>query len=735
MPERHRGLFFDTRPGASDRRGVDSTLTGGPRPLYVAEGRIGSFPGVEEKMRVGVISAVASVFVAAVLGASSAPAAYDSAELKCRSSVAKSFTKAVASGQKTISVCHKGRGSGKVGAPIDCNLLDNLNADDKGKFAKASAKLTASVQKSCIDSGIDSDVLTEYTSCPEPCATELALPNPLGTYTQLSSCLACLARDISENFGLDTQGLPAGVPLAGADQACHSAIGKGYGKLLKTILKDRTKCQNSEEKDGAEHLSETACLTSDPKGKIALLLGKAEDGIDTSCAGATLANLDSCTALSVTDLKTCLGTETDSSGDDGVQYSYVMAATICPVAITTRTVAGAPMIGPPFGATRLESGWNGIGHGQDIVHGYATSVAVTCPNSSPPCGDCTIDGIDPAGTQTTAFTRCKQDATIPCSNPFGIDGVCPGTQECSYYLGPPGPLSASNTPTCGLFRLENDITGTLDPDSGEGEQNVVLRAVIHTGIALNKPCPICVDDTTAQDGIQDGVCDGGTRDGLGCDVQGFDATFAPGEGVSLDCTPAALQNITGQGLLLDLSLASGSSSLPFALACDFPLNAFACACAVCTGDASQACNSDAECAATLTGTCTSSGGGTPRQPNACSDLTCTDVGGGVGECDAGPDVMACDGALRANGDSFVLCSDDSECEVGAIGFDAGACTQVLPRACFLDPITSVGAPDPDQTVLVSTFCVPPTSSSGVNAATGLPGPSRTEVELGIERQY
>jgi hypothetical protein len=97
--------------------------------------------------------------------------------------------------------------------------------------------------------------------------------------------------------------------------------------------------------------------------------------------------------------------------------------------------------------------------------------------------------------------------------------------------------------------------------------------------------------------------------------------------------------------------------------------------------------------------------------------------------------LACDGALRANGDGYVLCSDDSECEVGAIGFDAGSCTQTQPRPCFLDPIVATGVPDPDQTVLVSAFCVPPTSSSGVNAATGLPGPSRTTVELGIERHY
>ena len=184
------------------------------------------------------------------LAASSSQAAYDSAELKCRSSIAKTFTKAVSAGQKSVSLCHKDRGSGKVGGATDCNVLDNTNADAKGKFAKAATKLTASVQKSCIDSGIDADVLTEYTSCPEPCGTDLALPNPMTSYTELSSCLACTARETAESYGAATQGLPAGVPFGSpADQSCHAAIGKGYGKLLKTILKDRTKCQNSAEKD------------------------------------------------------------------------------------------------------------------------------------------------------------------------------------------------------------------------------------------------------------------------------------------------------------------------------------------------------------------------------------------------------------------------------------------------------------------------------------------------------
>jgi hypothetical protein len=91
--------------------------------------------------------------------------------------------------------------------------------------------------------------------------------------------------------------------------------------------------------------------------------------------------------------------------------------------------------------------------------------------------------------------------------------------------------------------------------------------------------------------------------------------------------------------------------------------------------------------------------------------------------------------VRASGDGYILCEDDSSCEVETIGFDAGKCTLVQTRPCFLDPIVASGTPDPEKPVLVARFCVPPTSSSGVNAATGLPGPSRAKIELAISHSY
>ena len=240
-------------------------------------------------------------------------------------------------------------------------------------------------------------------------------------------------------------------------------------------------------------------------------------------------------------------TEHDVTGDDGLAYSYHLPPTICPIRVTTYTIAGAPVAGGPLGQTRLDSGWNGIGHGQDIVHNYATSVPSPAPTRARRAGTARSDGLDPAGEQAAAFTRCKQDPTKECSNPFGIDPTCPGTQECVYYLGPPAPLSASNTPTCGLFRLENDVTGTYNPDTGEAEQAISLRAVIHTGIALNKPCPICVGDPIAKDGVPGGICDGGLATASAAMCKASTPTFAAGEGVSLDSFRRAAPEHHGAG--------------------------------------------------------------------------------------------------------------------------------------------------------------------------------------------
>jgi hypothetical protein len=323
-------------------------------------------------------------------------------------------------------------------------------------------------------------------------------------------------------------------------------------------------------------------------------------------------------------------------------------------------------------------------------------------------------------------------------------------------LGPPFPVSAGNTPVCTLNFLSQDVTGTLDLDDGTSELQVDLISRVHFGVSSTQPCPVCEGDPAPQDGVRGGTCIGGTNDGELCDTQAFDATFAKeslGRGSSLDCPPYGGMNILPPELIIPLDLTTGSTSLGFDDPCDAPLGSLDCACGVCSLDTTLSCVNDAECSMVGAGSCVRGDAAAPvRQPNDCSDILngCGAIadapaGSNRGECnDAMADTESfCDGVLARRGDgrAYVLCTDDAdcashECDPTTPAPDGcGQCALEQRRECFLDPITATGDPDVEQPLLVSTFCVPPTSSAAINGAYGLAGPARTGVELDVDLVY
>jgi len=688
---------------------------------------------------------------------------YDAVELKCRKTISKTFTKAIQTGQKLVAKCHKSKN--KSGGAADCNVIDLANADPKGKFAKAKDKIASGLQKTCTDAGVGVNIAREFISCPEPCSTDLGLPNPLTSFAEIAQCLGCYAGDTAEQFGVDTLGSPTAPMTSEADQACHATIGKLFGKYLATIMKERTKCQNTaEKKEGALHIEDTGCLTADPKGKIAAALTKANSSVSSSCSAATLANLDSCSDVDVANLQACLESDAGSAADQGVAGSYELEATICPVRIDA-LVRGRKTINGATTNTRLELGWTGSAHNADLQDNYLISVDVSCPNSSPPCGDCTILGVSPEGAQYSSFLRCRNNLSVECNEAFANDADDCGGEFCTYVLGPPLPVSAGNNPVCSINRLKTDITGSSNPQTGEGELNISLSTLVNLGVnGLTQPCGICTNDPVPLDGVRGGVCEGGARDGLSCDIQGFSPAFAPPNtcrdgsalgnpctidadcpgsvcaftnGLSLDCSPSPLANISGAGLNIELALTTGASSLAFENQCDAPLGFLDCACGVCSGDGGIPCRNDTECADLGAGTCTAIGSGVSRVPNDCSDGACSPAGGDKGICLAGPDDLFCDGALTADGEGYIGCSTNADCVVvaAACGGDCGNCTDTHLRSCFLDPIVAVGTPSTDNPTLVSTFCLPPTNNAAINGVSGQPGPVRVTVDQLTQLHY
>lgn len=388
----------------------------------------------------------------------------------------------------------------------------------------------------------------------------------------------------------------------------------------------------------------------------------------------------------------------------------------CPDAVEWTGVSG-------LGSTSdLDVGTSGFSHDVDPSDGALLVLTLNdFSGAAPACGVATVAGVNPRGNNC----RCSNDHRSVCDQPFVADQDDCGGAVCDCYLSPPEPLSAGGMPLCLVSRLSADVSGTWNVDTGSAELVVPERTRVHLGITSVEPCPTCVGDAVANDGLRDGVCSGGPSDGLDCDANGTDASFpAPGGGAhSYDCWPDFSYNITGNGIRSDHVRTTATSSLAApALPCGFQ-SLLECHCLACSGDSSLPCTSDTDCSDVGAGTCTYTA--SASEPNNCSDLTCTPSVGGEGTCAAGPNSSYCDGYLRADGGGIIPCSDNSDCAF----YPAGNCTITEPRKCFPDTISETGVASTSAPVLASAFCAPPTANAALNSTyAGLPGPVKARRE-------
>lgn len=380
--------------------------------------------------------------------------------------------------------------------------------------------------------------------------------------------------------------------------------------------------------------------------------------------------------------------------------------------------------------TEADVGWTGLSHDYDTDDPVPARVFLDCEGPAP-CGDCVVTGHDPS----LGNCRCADDNRQPCFTVAGPDEEFCGGGQCICNFGPPLPLSSGNTPVCVLNTLASQPDGDVNVDEGSGFINLHLAEKVYLGISNLQPCPLCVDDPTAADGQRGGTCVGGANDGQTCDAQAYNATFPPPTGAlySLDCFPLEDANITGAGLRIETRLTTGRDELHANVPCatEGPGSELLCPCRLCSDDTSIACNSDEECMAASAGTCSSNGSGSLTLPNACDTGQCEDVGGEEGLCVDGPDDLFCDMIVRPDGTGLIGCGTNVDCEAGSIGVDAGACTLVERRDCFLDPIVTEGVPSPFVPYVGGTFCSPPTTSASVNTIVGLPGPGRLQLQSAV----
>ncbi|HIF64740.1 MAG TPA: hypothetical protein EYG16_01975 [Deltaproteobacteria bacterium] len=667
----------------------------------------------------GVAAAAIAALVLA-LGVPTADAQITKDEAKCRGTIGKNVTKYVATAWKAVGGCHKSRDKGKVGAGTDCNDLGQ--ADIKGKLTKAAAKLRSSIggaKDKCADKTTGNpftNVLDQYGRCPSPAQAtdDGGAGDGIDDFAELSDCLIGLADATVEMASKEINGLPDNPTGLSKDQLkCRGAIAKNAGKLVATVGKERSKCQAGTDKSLGP--ISWVCGSADPKGKIASTAGKTNDGIAKACAlsKAELDAIDSC-GDTVAQLQACVTADVAITNGGGTVAMAFELPGNCPASFPVLFNAG---YGAQLTNSELDSGFNGGAHDVDIVDAFQSAVLTACDGD---CANCVVTE-DPS----PGYCRCDNDLTTTCDEPFVADADDCGGDTCNCFFGPPLALSSSGTPVCVI----NEITGPLDCNcdgiTGEctGDCKIGLTSRLHQGIGQTKPCPTC----------EGGTCSGGPRDGLACTVDATHPDFGPG---AIECPPDAGSKISDLSIALNLN--HGVASLPFGTQCDAPLAASSCACAVCSGDSTVGCNSDAECTALGAGTCDSNGGGAGRLPNGCAaDGVCgvdpDDPSGQEGICTNAANVVTfCDAQLRASGKGLIPCSSDADCDVldsECDGGDCGDCTLVQGRDCYLDPIEAAGDPSPYGGDMGAIFCVPPTASPAVNNAGGLPGAGRVTINF------
>ncbi len=342
------------------------------------------------------------------------------------------------------------------------------------------------------------------------------------------------------------------------------------------------------------------------------------------------------------------GHEGHATGPHPTDTPASAASPAAPGSPAAKSAAPAPILFRVRPEARADLGWTGISHGQSWPAEQRLGFAL----------DCSAGG-----------TRCP------------ALGGAPGD-----FFGAPIPLSSGGVPACIVNRLRTGVGGSVDTTSGCGELSLYLTASIFLGEEIDRPCPVCRGDATANDGTRGGTCAGGANPGAACDAQSagvFGAT-------SNDCAPSP-----GKGagdLTIDVApLTTGDAQLAATLTCKAltEKNAGRCHCAA------------------------------QAQPSACIGTPCD----ATGRCPDGPVDGTCGGAPWRGCRPGTGRADCEDVQPGS-----GEC-QVSLRACFGGTIAATGTCDPERPTYVAVFCTPQTRAAALNSAAGLPGPARLVLPL------
>ncbi len=445
----------------------------------------------------------------------------------------------------------------------------------------------------------------------------------------------------------------------------------------------------------------------------------------------------------------------------------------------------------------LDNGWTGQSHDSGVVEGggYLAELydcdgngdCIVGPNCSDPphapCGTtggggnthedadaiCANLGQGTCRKERTAIgPHCYNNIKQECDPKLPSDPICsaPGDFCVRSFHGAPLPIAAGGVPVCIVIVFSEDVVGTTNLITGASAVNYREDSITHSGLALNKPCPVCggfcensertpcsvdADCGAGVTCVTAALCSDGPNQDKPC------RTSAPFGGptdffgtTSVDCPPFVAQDISGGGLDLVIHpITTGTVQRLPAFACD----AVGATGNACVGGSSEGrpCTTGSECPG---GSCLPqcfcpSGGGAFQRPNACEpacvggdvdadpcsvDSDCPGGGFchaadcrpnpgdpdsiGEGQCTTGPATGVCSVSV------FKTCNSDGECQGSNCTFcEPGETCVFESRQCFVNSgIIRGGVPGVPDRRTATTFCLQGTASSSINNVAGLPGP-------------
>ena len=671
---------------------------------------------------------------------------------------------------------------------VDCNaaVVDGGQCDPTdrdARIARAEARFERRVQAACADVA-----LTEL-GFPGQCA------DPTGGTFSADDLIACLEAAVRSGLGAALDALfPALAPQTGEAAQCQKTLANHGARFFEGKLRARTRCFELTVKgtlEGADCGAEVPPGTGNAKTDktIAKFARRLTDKVGRACRGVDLTALGfpgACATqrgedFDAAQLSACIHDQVEAIVDALVALAFARGPVATPTPSTvpspSPSVSPSASVGPspsPIGCilpspfpqvvslvtkpgVDLDTGWTGISHDlRGVDNAPLTAARLTdCDVNpqSPSCGRCSLQGpITFPGEQKNCFcfnTTLRDASSFTVCDPESTSS-CTGGEICQCFYGPPLPISSGAVPVCVVNLYDGPVTGTANvadagPGAGTTEALIRLQSLVHNGLTVDRPCPVCQGDTTQGDGVANGTCVGGPRNGSACDVAGTHPFFGP---VSFTCPPPASADVGDLSIVFDPATTSATmlGTGPFCTA--FGRTDLKCFCDTCATNAAEPCNSNADCpggaecggrrciGGNADGTpCTDASEcepegvcdrpGEPTSPNGCSNGVCVadpndPDNPNEGRCQNGPNDNLC------SIETFRGCLASADCNPPPTG-NCGNCLPnqtctVKRRQCFLDPIVRTGMPGTQMAVLAATFCIAPTRSPAVNSVSGLPGP-------------